>query len=79
MAVVFPSNSGYNCQMVPVSENSFDTYVSLPWKGLRGVELDTESGIPGGVFVHPAGFLGAWESLESAVDAALKTIATYEW
>ena len=79
MAVVFPSNSGYNVQMVPVSENSFDTYVSLPWKGLRGAELDTVSGIPGGVFVHSAGFLGAWESLESAVDAALKTVGTYEW
>ena len=75
MCVVFPSNSGYSVQMVPASENSFDTYVSLPWKGLRGAELDTASGIPGGVFVHPAGFLGAWTSLESAVDAALKTVS----
>lgn len=79
MAVVFPSNSGYNVQMVPVSESSFETYVSLPWKGLRSSELDTKSGIAGGVFVHPAGFLGAWTSLESAVDAALKAVATYEW
>lgn len=74
-AVVFPAiNEGYNCQMVPVDKGTYDTYHSFPWKGLRGDELSNASGIEGGIFCHPAGFISGWKTLESAYKAGLYAI-----
>jgi len=74
-AVVFPAiGEGYNCQMVPVDKGTYDTYKTLPWKGLRGDELSNASDIEGGIFCHPAGFISGWKTLESAHKAGLSAI-----
>lgn len=75
LVIVFPSGKNWNIQVVPKSENSFESLAKLPFAGLRGTELDKAAGIPGGVFVHPAGFLGSWQSKEAAMAIAQLTIA----
>ena len=61
--VVYPSaRGGYNLQCVPPEKDSFDKKVELPdW----GEELPE-----GCTFEHPAKFLAAFETLETAVSAA---------
>ena len=45
---------------VPTSEGSFNQRKPLPaqWRGLRGPALDAVTDVPGGTFVHIAGFTG---------------------
>jgi len=75
-AVIFPAmNGGYNVQMVPVKEGTFETYTSLPWRGLKGPELEDASGISGAIFCHPAGFISGWKTREAALEAATKALA----
>lgn len=75
LVVVFPSGKNWNVQVVPESETSFESRAKLPFAGLRGIDLDKAAGIPGGVFVHPAGFLGSWTSKEAAMAIAQLTVA----
>lgn len=75
LVVVFPSGKNWNVQVVPKSETSFESWAKLPFAGLRGADLDKASGIAGGVFVHPAGFLGSWATKEAALAIAQLTVA----
>jgi uncharacterized UPF0160 family protein len=52
---------------------SFALRKGLPaaWRGLRGAELDATSGVPGGVFVHAAGFIGGHDTEEGALKMAI--------
>lgn len=45
------------------------------WRGVRDEELSQVSGIPGGVFVHAAGFIGGNATYEGALEMARKSIA----
>lgn len=61
---------------VPRTPDSFECRLALPaaWRGLRDVELDEMTGIPGGVFVHRTGFIGGHKTREGAIAMALKSI-----
>ncbi|CAL6110147.1 MYG1_protein [Hexamita inflata] len=57
-------------------KNSFKLKRGMPeeWRGLRGEVLSQRSGISGGVFVHKSGFMGVWETEESAMQALEKAM-----
>lgn len=64
----------WRIQCVPESKDSFVSRKPLPeaWRGFRDEELDGITGIPGGVFVHAAGFIGGNKTFEGAMQMALK-------
>ena len=71
--VVFPSNrGGYNWQCVPDTLGGFGQRKSVPteWKGLRGAELQSITGIKTASFCHPAGFIGGADTFEDALALA---------
>lgn len=71
--VVFPSNrGGYNWQCVPDTLGGFGQRKAVPteWKGLRGTELQTVTGIKTASFCHPAGFIGGADTFEDALALA---------
>lgn len=71
--VVFPSNrGGFNWQCVPDAPGSFGQRKSVPesWKGLRDEVLQAETGVETAIFCHPAGFMGAAETLEDCLKMA---------
>ncbi|KAL5401901.1 hypothetical protein PMIN03_011116 [Paraphaeosphaeria minitans] len=43
-----------------------------PWKGVRDEQLSEVSGVPGGVFVHAAGFIGGNKTFDGALAMAKK-------
>ena len=68
--VVFPSNrGGFNWQCVPDALGSYGQRKSVPteWKGLRGEELQSVTGIKTASFCHPAGFIGGADTFEDAL------------
>lgn len=78
MYVVFPSNrGGYNLQAVPTAPGAFTNRAPLPaeWRGKRDTELADVCGVEDAVFVHPAGFIGAAQSLEGAMTMARKSLS----
>lgn len=66
----------WRIQCVPESKDSFQSRKSLPeaWRGLRDEELSEITGIPGGVFVHAAGFIGGNTSFGGAKAMAVKAL-----
>jgi uncharacterized UPF0160 family protein len=66
----------WRVQAVPVSNDSFQSRKPLPeaWRGVRDEELSEKSGIPGGVFVHAAGFIGGNKTFEGALAMARKAL-----
>jgi uncharacterized UPF0160 family protein len=74
--VIFPDGKGSSHRVMCVSEEdaSFTNRKSLLWKGLRDADLDSASGIPGGVFVHVTGFIGGNKSFEGAMQMAIKSL-----
>ncbi|PHH65549.1 hypothetical protein CDD81_1984 [Ophiocordyceps australis] len=79
--VLSPENanpgSKWRIQCVPVAKDSFESRKPLPeaWRGLRDEELDAVAGIPGGVFVHNAGFVGGNKTFDGVKQMALKALA----
>jgi len=64
--VVFPAiGGGWNAQQV-----NRDRSFPANWLGKNGPSLTEASGIPGGRFCHPSGFISGWESKEAAMMAA---------
>lgn len=70
------SEGKWRVQAVNTSPASFELRRALPaaWRGLRGAELDAASGIPGGVFVHAAGFIGGHDTQEGAMAMAVAAL-----
>lgn len=68
--------SKWRIQTVPVTKDSFQSRKPLPeaWRGVRDEALDGVTGIPGGVFVHAAGFIGGNKTFEGARDMAVKAL-----
>ncbi|KAI1088653.1 metal-dependent protein hydrolase [Rostrohypoxylon terebratum] len=67
----------WRIQAVPTTENSFESRKALPepWRGARDSQLDEVSGVPGGIFVHAAGFIGGNKTFEGAKALTEKAIA----
>lgn len=67
----------WRIQCVPESKDSFVSRKPLPeaWRGFRDEELDGITGVPGGVFVHAAGFIGGNKTFEGAKEMAVKALA----
>ncbi len=65
-------NKNWTATTIRKEHGSFDARVSFleSWRGLRGVELATVSGVPDAVFCHKAGFFFVAGSREGAVQAA---------
>ncbi|ORC85934.1 metal binding protein [Trypanosoma theileri] len=75
--VLFPDGrGGWRVQAVGVDAAGFALRRPLPWRGLRGAELQEASGVPGGVFVHASGFIGGNETYEGALQMAIKALTT---
>ena len=70
---VYPScRGGYNWQCVPISPGSHMQKKPAPesWRGLKGTELQSVTGIPTASFCHHAGFMGSAECFADAVKMA---------
>ncbi|KAK7931676.1 hypothetical protein PG985_002388 [Apiospora marii] len=67
----------WRIQCVPETSNSFQSRKPLPepWRGARDEALDAITGIPGGVFVHAAGFIGGNKTFDGAKDMAVKALS----
>lgn len=68
--VIYTDQSGmWRLQCVPARPGSFENRLSLPaeWRGLRGGELQKQSGVTGAEFVHSGGFIGGAASREAVL------------
>jgi uncharacterized UPF0160 family protein len=68
--VVFQDRRGsWRAQAVPRKPGSFENRKPFPspWRGLRDEELSKAVGIPDGIFIHAAGFIGGAQSRESVL------------
>ncbi|KAA8571706.1 hypothetical protein EYC84_001687 [Monilinia fructicola] len=78
--VLYPENprpdAKWRIQCVPDSKDSFQSRKPLPeaWRGFRDEELSQITGIPGGVFVHAAGFIGGNKTFEGASKMAATAV-----
>lgn len=78
--VLYPEGSTegskWRIQAVPVTKDSFQSRKALPeaWRGIRDEELDSVSGIGGGVFVHASGFIGGNQTRDGAMRMAKKAL-----
>ncbi|KAI5867114.1 metal-dependent protein hydrolase [Durotheca rogersii] len=67
----------WRIQAVGVSKDSYQSRKALPepWRGTRDADLDTITGVPGGVFVHASGFTGGHKSFDGVRALAEKACA----
>ncbi|TGO57155.1 hypothetical protein BOTNAR_0207g00070 [Botryotinia narcissicola] len=78
--VLFPESprpdAKWRIQCVPVTKDSFQSRKPLPeaWRGFRDEELSQITGIPGGVFVHAAGFIGGNKTFDGASKMAATAV-----
>ena len=75
--VVYPSlRGGFNWQCVPDGLGSFGQRKSVPeeWRGLSSKELSKITGVSDATFCHPAGFIGAADSLAGVMAMVKKAI-----
>lgn len=69
-------NDNWTATTIRKEYGAFETRVSFPkeWRGLRGIELATVSGISDAVFCHKGGFLFVAGSKEGVMDAVRKVV-----
>ncbi|KAK3216066.1 hypothetical protein GRF29_8g2064866 [Pseudopithomyces chartarum] len=76
--VLFPEttepDSKWRIRAVSKENGGFQNRKDLPdpWKGVRDEQLSEVSGVPGGVFVHAAGFIGGNKTFDGALAMAQK-------
>lgn len=75
--VLYPENpdkpdTNWRIQCVPKNPDSFENRKSLPeaWRGVRDHDLEKVSGIPGTIFCHASGFIGANKTFAGAMAMA---------
>ncbi|SCV03923.1 LAMI_0H12024g1_1 [Lachancea mirantina] len=70
------SSSAWRVSTVPVSSTSFKFRKGLPepLRGLRDEKLSQETGLPGCIFIHAAGFIGGAQTQETALKLAQMSI-----
>ncbi|OHS95807.1 hypothetical protein TRFO_38054 [Tritrichomonas foetus] len=66
---IFPRDDG-SWNIRALNSSGFELRKPLPFRGLRDEELSKACGIPGGVFVHKNGFIGAFKTKEAAIQFA---------
>jgi uncharacterized UPF0160 family protein len=73
--VVHPKDTEWKVSTIPVESGSFQFRKSIneAWLGLVDEKLSEVSGIPGGIFVHRNGFVGANSTKEGALEMAIKS------
>lgn len=79
--VIYPSlRGGYCVQGVPVEDESRDVKVPFPdsWRGLEEDDIESISGIKGMTFCHNSGFMASSDTLDTAVEIALKSMDYYK-
>lgn len=71
-------SENWRIQAVSVSPERFESRKALPlsWRGLEKEKLSEESSIPGCVFVHMSGFIGANRTYEGALAMARASLIT---
>jgi uncharacterized UPF0160 family protein len=78
--VLFPESTEpdtkWRIRAVSKENGGFENRKDLPdpWKGVRDEELSKVTGVPGGVFVHAAGFIGGNKTFEGALEMAKKAV-----
>jgi len=78
--VLYPEStapdSKWRIQTVSITKDSFESRKPLleNWRGFRDEKLDEITGVPGGVFVHAAGFIGGNKTFEGAMAMAKKAL-----
>ncbi|KAF1955615.1 metal-dependent protein hydrolase [Byssothecium circinans] len=77
--VLFPESTPegkWRIRAVSKENSGFENRKDLPdpWKGMRDEQLDALTGIPGGVFVHAAGFIGGHKNYDGALAMAKKAL-----
>ncbi|MGC0367001.1 uncharacterized UPF0160 family protein [Rhodococcus sp. 27YEA15] len=75
---VFPNtNGGWSIQTVKPADSKFGSRKLLPesWRGLNGAELAAVTGVAGSVFCHKAGFIGAADTREGALELLALALA----
>lgn len=75
--VIFPSESLWMVQTIPVAPGSFTARHPLPeaWAGLRDEALQAATGVPGAVFCHPGRFIMGAKDLPDALQLAAQATA----
>ncbi|GAA5825457.1 hypothetical protein JCM11251_006993 [Rhodosporidiobolus azoricus] len=70
------ADSKWRIQAVPKTQESFESRKALPeaWRGVRDDALSELTGIPGGIFVHAAGFIGGNKTYDGALAMAVKAL-----
>merc|ERR1719198_254505 len=77
--VLYPEPTGeWRIKAVAEKEGSFAQRLKLPkaWLGLKGDVLIAQAGIPGCVFVHAGGFIGANTTKEGAMQMAFAALSS---
>lgn len=71
------SSSKWRISTVSVTSTSFEFRLGLPekWRGLRDEELSKETGVPGCIFIHAAGFIGGAETKDAVLELAKLSLA----
>ncbi|KAF2018045.1 putative UPF0160 protein C27H6.8 [Aaosphaeria arxii CBS 175.79] len=79
--VLFPEDSAdpkgrTRIRAVSKENGGFVNRKDLPdaWKGMRDEKLDELTGVPGGVFIHAAGFIGGHKNFDGALALAQKAL-----
>jgi uncharacterized UPF0160 family protein len=78
--VLFPEttepDTKWRIRAVSKENGGFENRKDLPdaWKGVRDAQLDEVTGVPGGVFVHAAGFIGGNKTFDGALAMAKKAL-----
>ena len=71
---LFPEGENWRVQAAPTGDDEFGMRIPLKWKGLNDEKLCEASGIPGCVFVHGSGFMGANKTYKGALDMAIASL-----
>lgn len=75
-AVFKDAQKGYRVRSIPISSTIRKSRKLLPlsWRGLKDMELITESKISDCMFVHSVGFIGGNETENGAIEMACKAL-----
>lgn len=70
------ARGSWRIQAVPIEDGSFTSRQKLPeaWRGVKGADLDSLTGVEGGTFVHAGGFIGGNKTYEGALAMASKAL-----
>lgn len=76
--VVYPKEESGRWRLRAIQEDGFKNRKDLPnaWAGLRGQELEKETGVTGAVYCHSKQFMAVAETKKAALELAQKALAS---